>query len=158
MGEAYKKLTDKQRRFVDHYVVHLRVGEAARAAGYGPGRPDVAGSKLMARERVRAAIEECMRRQREETALSEAWVLDRLRIVVDRCLQAEPARDRRGEPTGQYQFDAAGANRALELIGRHFAMFTDNVNLRDLDGLTDEELDQRIAEQQREAGIPAVTH
>jgi len=33
------------------------------------------------------------------------------------------------EPSGEYKFDSSGANRSLELIGRHFKMFTDKVEL-----------------------------
>jgi phage terminase small subunit len=157
---AYDKLTDKQRRFVDRYIVHLQAGRAADEAGYGTKRPDQAATRLLAMEHVRAAIEERLRRDREKSELDEAWVLERLRRVAEWCMQAKPVLDSDGNPTGEYRFDAAGANRSLELIGKHFAMFTDNVNVRDrdLDRLPDDEIDRRIADLQREARTAAVTH
>jgi phage terminase small subunit len=155
---AYHKLTEKQRRFVDLYVVSLNGTQAAREAGYGPVRADVAAARLKGRPLVRAAIAERQVSRREDAELNAEWVLERLRAIVERCMQAEPARERFGKPTGEWKFDAAGAARALELIGRHLAMFTDNVNLRDLDKLADDELDRRIAELQRQAGSVTATH
>jgi phage terminase small subunit len=60
------------------------------------------------------------------------WVLNSLKSVADRCMVAEPVmvKGREGmEPSGEYKFDSSGANRSLELIGRHFKMFTDKVEL-----------------------------
>jgi hypothetical protein len=64
-------------------------------------------------------------------------------------MQHQPVLDSHGEPTGQYRFDAAGANRALELLGRHFAMFTDKVRVSEIEELTDEALGKRIEEKLR---------
>ncbi len=35
---------------------------------------------------------------------------------------------RKGEPTGEWNFNAAGTNRALELAGRHTGMFQEHAN------------------------------
>jgi phage terminase small subunit len=40
-------------------------------------------------------------------------------------MQHAPVLDREGNPTGDYRFDAAGANRALELLGRRLRMWDD---------------------------------
>ena len=39
--------------------------------------------------------------------------------------------DKKGEPTGEWKFDSAGANRSLELLGRHLGMFTDKFKIVD---------------------------
>ena len=44
-------------------------------------------------------------------------------------MQATPVLDRHGEPTGAYTFNAAGGNRALELLGRHLGMFQGDVKI-----------------------------
>jgi len=40
-------------------------------------------------------------------------------------MQAVPVLDKQGEPTGEYTYQGAVANRALELIGKHLGMFID---------------------------------
>ena len=69
--------------------------------------------------------------------MSAAWVLNNLRDVAERCMQSVPVLDRKGEqvyvktPAGElaaaYTFEASSANRALELIGKHFGAFPEKV-------------------------------
>jgi hypothetical protein len=46
-------------------------------------------------------------------------VLKQMVEVFERCMQHKPVLDKEGNPTGEYRFDAAGVNRALEQIGKH---------------------------------------
>ena len=57
------------------------------------------------------------------TRLDREWVIKRLMSVVDRCMQAEPVVDKKGEPTGEFKFDSAGANAALKMLGDTMGMF-----------------------------------
>ena len=64
-------------------------------------------------------------------------------------MQAVPVLDRDGNPMGSYNFNASGANRALELMGKHLGMFIDKIEHRrniktpyDLSELTEAQLDQ----------------
>lgn len=145
---AYDSLLPWQQAFVDHYVVHVHSPNATasmRAVRPDYKRPDVIASKLLAKPQVAAAIEERLTRRRQDSELDEKWVLDRLRLVAEHCLQLDG-------------FEANAANRALELIGRHFAMFTDKVAVSDLQHIPDDELDRRIAIAARQAGIPPTSH
>jgi phage terminase small subunit len=56
------------------------------------------------------------------------WVLTSLKAVAKRCMQAEPVLDSKGTPTGEYTFQASGANRALELLGKEYGMFVDRTD------------------------------
>lgn len=71
-----------------------------------------------------------------------AWVRARLREVAERTMQAVPVTDSKGEPTGAWTFNAAGANRALELLGRELGMFVDRKDHRigPLEAMTHDEL------------------
>ena len=40
-------------------------------------------------------------------------------------MQAVPVMDREGHETGEWEFDSGGANRALELLGKHLQLFGD---------------------------------
>src|SRR5262249_20570264 len=44
---------------------------------------------------------------------------------VRRSMQAVPARDGDGNPIGEYRYEGAVANKALELLGRHLGMFVE---------------------------------
>ena len=54
-------------------------------------------------------------------------------------------------PTGEFKFEHSGANKSLELIGKHLAMFTDNTNHSgtigaiDMSGWSDDQIDAYIA-------------
>ena len=52
-------------------------------------------------------------------------MLERLEKNYERAMQEEPILDRDGNSTGEYKYQGMVANKALELIGRHLAMFTD---------------------------------
>jgi hypothetical protein len=49
--------------------------------------------------------------------------LRRLRENVERAMQGEPVLDRKGLPTGEWRYDGAVANRALELLGKELGLF-----------------------------------
>ena len=117
-------LTAKQAMFVQEYLVDLNATRAAVRAGYSPNGAASRGSRLLKREPVKRAIQEAMDRRSERTLLSQDWVINSLRKVAERCMQARPVLDREGAETGEYVFDARGANRALELLGKHLGMFT----------------------------------
>jgi hypothetical protein len=42
-----------------------------------------------------------------------------------RLERTEPVLDSKGRPTGEYTFQASGANRALELLGKEYGMLVD---------------------------------
>ena len=66
--------------------------------------------------------------------IDAAWVETRLMEVAERCMQHRAVLDQRANPTGEYRFDSAGANRALELLGKRFKMFVEKVALTDPTG------------------------
>jgi phage terminase small subunit len=75
-----------------------------------------------------------------KTGLNREWVITRLMSVVDRCMQAEQVTNSKGEPTGEYKFDASGANQALRMLGDTMGLFKpaekkedDYANLTDAD-------------------------
>lgn len=76
------------------------------------------------------------------------WILPRLMINADRALAVRPGRD------GDYVWQGAVANRALELLGKEIGLFgatipEDNNPFRNL---SDEELDARIRKLVTEIG------
>jgi phage terminase small subunit len=127
-------LTDKRRRFVDEYLVDLCGAQAAIRAGYAPGRAKQTADDLLNVPEVAAAVAEGQAALASRTHLTQDWVLERLKEVAERSLQHEAVLDHNGEPTGEYTFQHSGANRALELIGKHLGMFKERVEVTGKNG------------------------
>lgn len=83
--------------------------------------------RLSKNEQVAARVEEITSEAAAKTGLSVQWVLDGLKLNYERAMQEVPVKDAKGEPTGEFKYDGAVANKALELIGKHLAMFKDKI-------------------------------
>ena len=127
------ELSDKQKKFADEYLLTLNASAAYRKAGYTTGNDKAvaaSASRLLANAKVKAYIEERQAIMQEKTGINQAWVLNRLKDISDRCMQAIPVMIKvDGEliESGEYKFDSMGANRSTELIGKHLGMFSDKV-------------------------------
>lgn len=122
-----RRLTPKQEAFVREYLVDLNATDAARRAGYSPRTAHSIGPRLL--KELAAEIAAAKDVRAERTELTQDWVVDQLRTVVERCLQAEPVRDSQGIPTGEFRFDSKGANTALGLLGKHLGMFASKLQV-----------------------------
>lgn len=104
-------MTDKQRRFVDEYMVDLNATQAAIRAGYSPKTAEVIGNQLLKKTLV---SNEILKRKAKLSSVANwtaADVLKRLARLADE---------------GYKDSDKI---KALELIGRHIGMFQDKVEL-----------------------------
>jgi phage terminase small subunit len=123
-------LTAKQKMFVKEYLVDLNSTQAAIRAGYSAKTADRIGPELLGKTCVSQAIQEAKQERSDRLDLTADWVLQRFKDISDRCMQAEPVLDREGNETGEYKFDASGANRSTELIGKHLGMFVDKSEVK----------------------------
>uniref|UniRef100_I2PXJ5 Phage terminase, small subunit n=1 Tax=Desulfovibrio sp. U5L TaxID=596152 RepID=I2PXJ5_9BACT len=100
------RLTDRQRRFVEEYLVDLNPGAAAIRAGYGEKSAGAVGRRLRNLPPVRAAVEAAMARRGQ-----------RLRITQDRVV-AELARIAFADIRDFVAWDEAGVTlRASRELG-----------------------------------------
>lgn len=74
------------------------------------------------RSRIEALSEMASKNAILKTGLDREWVITRLMSVVDRCMVAEPVMVK-GKPSGEFQFDASGANQALRMLGDTLGLF-----------------------------------
>lgn len=90
-----------------------------------------------------------------KTGLDREWVISRLMTVVDRCMQAEPVLDRKGEPTGKFQFDSAGANTALRMLGDTMGLFkpAEKKPEDEYANLSDDDITRIVAELATQTGL-----
>ena len=127
------KLTDKQTAFVREYLVDLNATQAAIRAGYSERTASRIGPQLLGKNCVREAIEKAQAKRARRVEVTQDYVLSNLVEVVERTMQRAPVLDRKGEQVTDeegravWTFDAKGANRALELLGKHLGIFTDKV-------------------------------
>ncbi len=127
------KLTDKQAAFVRQYLVDLNATQAAIRAGYSERTANAQAGRLLANVGIREAIEKAQAKRAQRVEVTQDYVLSNLVEVVERTMQRAPVLDRKGEQVTDeegravWTFDAKGANRALELLGKHLGIFTDKI-------------------------------
>lgn len=127
------KLTDKQTAFAREYLVDLNATQAAIRAGYSERTASRIGPQLLGKTCVREAIEKAQAKRARRVEVTQDYVLSNLVEVVERTMQRAPVLDRKGEQVTDeegravWTFDAKGANRALELLGKHLGIFTDKI-------------------------------
>ena len=75
---AYRRLKRRERRFLDEYLLGKTGVDAIRAIGFTGTRPDVAASKLLARQHVREALAERRADLMESMGLRQETVIREL--------------------------------------------------------------------------------
>jgi phage terminase small subunit len=114
------KLTDKQRRFVEEYLVDLNATQAALRAGYSQRTAASIGNENLTKPLIRASIEKELAKLRERSEVTVESIIQRLNTIADRCMPKQ------GKPSAS---QAQAANRALELLGKHLGMFINRVEV-----------------------------
>lgn len=162
------KLTDKQKIFVQEYLVDLNATQAAIRAGYSPKNAEQLAYQLLQKTTVSEALQKAMKRRAARTEISQDMVLRELAAVgfasasdfavvrngsvvirdtseVDR--EKLPAVAGYKESKYGLEVKLHDKIRALELIGRHIGMFSG----KDSDGDALDRLDAILRAVQDEA-------
>lgn len=143
------KLTAKQDAFCQEYLIDLNATQAALRAGYSEPTARSIGSENLSKPDIQSRIAELMSARSKKTEINAEWVLNGAKKVYDRCMQEEQVISN-GAPTGEYKFDSSGANKALDLIGKHVDVQafltkqeTKHVLSDDFDSLLDETVNDK---------------
>lgn len=132
------EFTDKQEVFCQEYLIDLNATQAAIRAGYSMSTAYSIGSENLTKPELRTRIVELMALRSERLLIDSDFVIQSLIEVSQRCMQKRPvmvfdAAERKvvqkkdDEDRDVWEFDSTGANKALELLGKHLKMFTDKV-------------------------------
>lgn len=127
-----RDLNPRQRAFADFVLRGEPAYKAYTLAGYTAKNSATArasSSQLLATPNVAAYLAEKRDKISEKLEMDATWVLRRLRENLERALQAEPVRDADGNPTGDYTYQGAVANKSLELIGKQLGMFVERKDI-----------------------------
>lgn len=131
---ADKPLTIKQEKYAQGLFAGLSQREAYKEAfdcsKMKDKTVDENACRLANNSKLVARIAELQDEFKERNIISVEYVLNGIKEVAERCMQAEPVMIRRGNEmveSGEYKFDSSGANKAFELLGKHLKMFTDKV-------------------------------
>lgn len=149
-----RPLTPKQQMFVREYLVDLNASAAYKRAGYAAkgNVAEVNASRLLRNAQVAKAVQAAKAERAQRVNIDADQVVLNILEIGQRCMQRVPVmvgqgKDRKQAMTmatdpdtgeecmvGVWTFDAQGALRAQELLGKHLKMFTDKVEVTGANG------------------------
>jgi hypothetical protein len=106
--------TDKQRRFVQEYLVDLCGAAAARRAGYPKKSAAVIAHENLRKPKIHAAVVAGLAELAEQAHISKGWIIERFKRNYWAAFRSK-----------RYQ----AANRALEDLGKALGMFDADLNV-----------------------------
>ncbi len=138
-------LTDKQRRFVDEYLVDLNATQAAIRAGYSQKTARQIGDENLSKPDIAEAVQEAQVTRAKRTEVTQDEVINDLRELRDICMGRKPIRVTEVIKNAQAgtaesvevdvnAFEPTAANKALELLGKHIGMFKEKLEHSGPDG------------------------
>jgi len=148
------KLTPKQQRFIEEYLIDLNATQAAIRAGYSPKTAHEQGAQLLAKISIREAIDKAIAERSRRTGITQDRVLRELAKVAfvnatdiinmdDAAIRDDANRDDTAAIAGvkvkripteageiiEREVKIYDKIKALELLGKHLGMFTDKLNV-----------------------------
>lgn len=138
------KLTAKQQAFVDEYLIDLNATQAAIRAGYSEKTAGQIGDENLKKPEIAAAVQKAMDERSKKVGVNAEYVLNTIIDTIERCKQAVPVLDRKGDPVlvqtplgdiaPAYTFEANAVLKGAELLGKHLKLFTDKTEVTGKDG------------------------
>lgn len=147
-------MTEKQKRFVEEYLIDLNATQAAIRAGYSPRNADKIGSELLGKTRVFDAIQDAMAERSKRVGINQDRILmelakialvnpkdvvdfnnatiledatpDDLAAVASVKVKRFPTKNGEGIEREIKFYDKT---KAIDLAGRHLGMFKDKLEL-----------------------------
>lgn len=114
-----KKLTGKQEKFVEEYLIDMNASAAARRSGYKASVSQKTGWGLLQKPHVQKALKARQLLAVEKSHVSPEWVLRK----IAKTIAAAEAEGKHNEVL-----------RGCELLGRHHSLFVDRTEVSGPDG------------------------
>lgn len=116
-------LNDKQQRFCEEYVVDFNATQAAIRAGYSEDSAGQQAHDLLKKHEIQGRITQLKQQIADKAEVNASYITEKLITITERCMQGEPVKDKEGNETGEWKFDANAANKSLELLGKRIGYF-----------------------------------
>lgn len=151
IGKEVSLMTQKQKRFIEEYLIDLNATQAAIRAGYSPDTAQQTGSENLSKPVIRAQIDRAMAERSKRTGVNAERVVQELAkiafvnatevidpktaTVKEDALPEDTAAIQSvkvktfGEDGLEREIKMADKIKALELLGKHLGMFQNNVNV-----------------------------
>lgn len=147
------KLTEKQQRFVDEYLIDLNATQAAIRAGYSVKTANEQGSQNLAKLSIQQAIAEQMAERSKRTGINQDRVvlelakiaLVKMTDIVDNqgrikadaspddlaCIESVKYKESESDTGSSVEREVKIASKlkALELLGKHLGMWNDKLDV-----------------------------
>jgi phage terminase small subunit len=108
------KLTARQQRFVDEYLIDLNASQAAIRAGYSEKTSRAIASELLTKPNIQEAINAAQAERNQKTKIDAAWVLEQ--AAQSYIVNSTEYMDEQGR---MVPLNANAARGFLELAGKH---------------------------------------
>ena len=79
--------------------------------------------RLSLKEEYKSIIKEAKALSREHLQVTHQDITRDLIEIKERCMQATPVTDRKGNPTGTWNFNATAALKAIENLAKHIGFY-----------------------------------
>ena len=125
-------LTEKQKRFVEEYIIDANATQAAIRAGYKPKNARATGAENLTKPYIRAAIDEALERMHDQRTADAREVMEYLTSVLrgeSRAHVLSLCGDGYQEVIDKPP-DEKERLKAAELLGKRYALFNDRINLQ----------------------------
>lgn len=147
------KLTEKQQRFVDEYLIDMNATQAAIRAGYSVKTANEQGSQNLAKLSIQQAIAEQMAERSKRTGINQDRVvlelakiaLVKMTDIVDSqgriksdaspddlaCIESVKYKESESDTGSSVEREVKIASKlkALELLGKHLGMWNDKLDV-----------------------------
>ena len=137
------KLTAKQQRFIDEYLVDFNATQAALRAGYSKKTAAFIGAQNLRKLQIQAEIARRQRDLQKRTEVSQDRVVKELARIAfadasvvcvtdfDKLTDDQRAAIQGVRPTNfGWEIKLCDKIKALELLGRHIGMFADKLEVK----------------------------
>lgn len=129
------EMNEKQKRFVDEYIIHANVYRAAINAGYSENYARTNASKLLAKDSIKDYKDKRLEEMKNKRTADAQEVMEYLTAVMrgeqsDEELILVPNGDFMSEvERHERRSDTTQRTKAAELLGKRYAMWTEKTEI-----------------------------